>query len=642
MNKSAQQEKFSLKQAGEAFWTKESMLADVFESIQDGISILDSNLTIRRTNEVIKKWYPENLPLEGKKCHKCYQNRDEPCNPCPTIRCFDSGETEREIVPGLPGSSVEWLELFSFPIKDQNSGLVMGVVEFVRDITQRKRAEKELRESEEKYRLLVENSNDAIFIAQDEVLKFCNSQTEQMIGYTMEELSEIPFINLIHPDYREMVLERHKKRLCGENPPSTYSFRIINRADNERWVQLSTVRITWKGQPATLNFLMDTTEQKKLEDQLQQAQKMEAIGTLAGGIAHDFNNLMMGILGNTSLARLDIDPTHPNYEKLTNIEVYVKSATELTKQLLGFARAGKYEVRPTNLNHLVDRSGQMFGRTKKEIKIHKKYYEKLWPVEVDQGQIDQVLLNIYVNAWQAMPEGGNLYIQTENVVLDENYTKPFSVKKGKYAKISITDTGGGMDEKTLKRIFDPFFTTKEKGRGTGLGLASAYGIIKNHGGIINAYSETGCGATFSIYLPAYEGAVFEKKELPDNIYKSTGTILLVDDEEMIVDVGRKILEKMGYTVLTAINGEEALNHYRNNQEKIDIVILDMVMPEMNGGDTYDRLKEMDPDVKVLLSSGYSLNGQAKKILDRGCNGFIQKPFSMNGLSKKLSEILAKS
>lgn len=284
----------------------------------------------------------------------------------------------------------------------------------------------------------------------------------------------------------------------------------------------------------------------------------------------------------------------------------------------------------------------MFGRTRKEITIREKYEHNLWAAEVDQSQIEQVLLNLYVNAWQSMPGGGNIYIQTENVSLDEHYTKPFEMKPGKYVKLSVTDTGVGMDKTTRQRIFDPFYTTKEMGRGTGLGLATVYGIIKNHGGFINVYSEKGKGTTFTIHLPATEKKILEKKEIEKDVLKGSETVLLVDDEEMIVDVGTQLLEKLGYKVLTAGSGTEALKIYKKNRDKIDMVILDMIMPEMDGGKTYDMLRKINHKIKVLLSSGYSINGQATEILDRGCDGFIQKPFNIRALSEKLREIFDKA
>jgi nitrogen-specific signal transduction histidine kinase len=384
----------------------------------------------------------------------------------------------------------------------------------------------------------------------------------------------------------------------------------------------------------------DVTAKKRLEAQLRQADRMESIGTLAGGIAHDFNNLLMGIQGRTSLMVADLRSDHPHFEHLTEIEKYVRSAAELTKQLLGFARGGKYEVLTSDLNQLVAGTAHMFGRTKKEIAIHHKFQDDLWLVEVDRSQIEQVLLNIYVNAWQAMPGGGNLLIQTENVILNLDDVKPYGGKPGKFVKVSITDTGIGMDAATLKRVFDPFFTTKEKERGTGLGLASAYGIIKNHDGIISVESEPGQGSTFNIYLPGGSRKAVSKSERNEVKYlKGTETILLVDDEQIIIDVAVQILKKMGYKVIVARGGKEAIGIYRQQGKKIALVILDLVMPDLSGGEVYDKLTAMDPDVKVLLSSGYSRDGKAGDILRRGCRGFIQKPFNINELSQKLREIL---
>ena len=336
---------------------------------------------------------------------------------------------------------------------------------------------------------------------------------------------------------------------------------------------------------------------------------------------------------------MNTDSSHSNFRHLKRIENSVKSAEDLNKQLLGFARSGKYEVKPADLNVLIDESSRMFGRTKKEIKIHRKYQKNIWAVEMDKGQIEQVLLNLYVNAWQAMPGGGDLYIQTENVVIDEKYSKPYQVVPGRYVKISVTDTGVGMDKATREKIFDPFFTTKEREWGTGLGLASAYGIIKNHGGIIEVYSEKGQGTTFNIYLPASEKEAVQEKKFHTEVLRGTETVLLVDDEDMIIEVGREIIETLGYEVLIAKGGKEAIEIYQKNHGKIYMVLLDMIMPDMGGGETYDKLKEVNPDIKVLLASGYSINGQATEILEQGCNGFIQKPFNITDLSKRIREIL---
>lgn len=525
------------------------------------------------------------------------------------------------------------------PLYDEK-GCFMGCMGILTDITYRIKAEEALRLSEEKYRHLVENANDAIFILQDGEIKFFNSKA-RLIGNELGiDLERVAFDQYIHPEDRDMVIDRHIRRLQGEKFPNTYAFRLIGENNQEMWVELNAVMLTWEGKAATLNILRDITFQRQLEQQLELSQKMEAVGTLAGGVAHDFNNLLMGIQGRTSLLMLEMDRFHPSAKHLAEIENCIQKATKLTRQLLGFARGGKYEIKPTNLNDLVKNSVQMFGRTKKEITIFQKYEEKIWPAAVDRSQIDQVLLNILVNAWQAMPDGGDLYIQTKNECLDENVVRTYRVAPGKYIKISIMDTGIGMDEDTMKKVFDPFFTTREKERGTGLGLASAYGIIKNHDGIIAVESTKGNGATFTVYLPASDRAVVKKQAHEQKISVGSETVLLIDDEEIIIDVSVQMLTRLGYEVLTARNGKEAIEIFKQNHEKVAIVVLDLVMPGMGGGEVYERLKEIDANVKVLLSSGYSINDQAAEILNRGCDGFIQKPFKLSELSNKLREIIS--
>ncbi|NPU83659.1 MAG: CHASE2 domain-containing protein [Syntrophaceae bacterium] len=398
-----------------------------------------------------------------------------------------------------------------------------------------------------------------------------------------------------------------------------------------------------------VQVIQDITEQKRaarekqrLEAELAQVQKMEAIGTLAGGVAHDFNNILMGIQGYVSLLQIDLPAEDRRYSRLQKIETQVQSAANLTRQLLGFARGGKYEVRPTNLNELLEKTSDMFSRTKKEIMISRRLQENIWLVDADQGQIEQVLLNMYINSWHAMPEGGDLTLTTENVVLNSSHHRSFDIQPGRHVKISVSDTGTGMDEEVRKRVFEPFFTTKEPGKGTGLGLASAYGIIKNHGGFIEVKSAVGEGTTFEIYFPASEKNETTEKPVPA-MESSRGreTILLVDDEQENITVMKELLEDLGYRIVCAGSGQEATAVFMMRKDSIDLVILDMVMPGMGGGQTFDALRAIDPGVKVILSSGYSIEGEARSILDRGCNGFIQKPFLINDLSRIIREVLQK-
>jgi len=383
----------------------------------------------------------------------------------------------------------------------------------------------------------------------------------------------------------------------------------------------------------------DVTDRQRMEAQLQHAQKMEAIGTLAGGIAHDFNNLLMVIQGNISLMLFDIDAGHMYYERLKSMEKQVQSGSRLTAQLLGYARKGRYEVKPLDLNQLLREAAETFSRTRKDIVVQYHLDPELHPIEADAGQIEQVLMNLFVNAADAMAGCGDMILRTENTDHEAMKDKLYNPKPGRYVLFSITDTGAGMDPGTMERLFEPFFTTKEMGRGTGLGLASAYGIVKGHGGFIDVESGIGEGSTFKIYLPASNKEVPRTIEVTEPVKKGRETVLLVDDEDSMLEVGGELLKTMGYHVYTARDGAEALEIYNRSGEEIDLVLMDMIMPRMGGGEAFDRIRKMNPAAKVLLLSGYSIDGEAAKILERGCSGFIQKPFNMEELSKTIESIL---
>jgi PAS domain S-box-containing protein len=380
-------------------------------------------------------------------------------------------------------------------------------------------------------------------------------------------------------------------------------------------------------------------ENRELQERLRHAQKMESLGTLAGGIAHDFNNLLMGIQGRASLLSVGPAGTTRAREHIEAIEKYVHSAADLTKQLLGFARAGKYEVKQIDVNDLVVETATMFGRTRKRLAIETKVHPEPVVIAADRGQLEQVLLNILINAWQAMPRGGDLTLATGVVDLDEAAGRIQQVAPGRYCQIEVIDTGSGMDDATRQRVFDPFFTTKDKGRGTGLGLASAYGIVNNHGGTIAVESAPGEGSAFRVLLPLSGGKVEGDGDRPASSIGGNESILLVDDEQMILDVGRAMLEQLGYRVTTAGGGADAVEIIERGDPTIDLVIVDLVMPGMDGSRVVELIKAHRPELPILVSSGYALDGQAERMLEKGCQGFLQKPFNLAVLSEHLWTVL---
>jgi two-component system cell cycle sensor histidine kinase/response regulator CckA len=531
-----------------------------------------------------------------------------------------------------------------------------AILSSLTDITERKLAAEQMLEKERNLlSTVIDNVPDYIYMKDTEsrylvsnnaFVRFLGAKTpDEVIGKTPFELYPEEMATRYYADDQEVIRSGRP---------------LVNR--EERSVDQGRGKLVWNlttkvplrdGQRKVVGLVgvaRDITEKKQAEEekerlqtQLQQAQKMEAIGTLAGGIAHNFNNLLMGIIGNTSMMLLDTDSSHPNRERLENIEKSVQNASKLTSQLLRYARQGGYEIRPIGLNQLVKETSDTFAMTKKEIRVHQELSKDLFRINGEQGQIEQILLNLYVNAADAMRGGGDLFLKTMNATPKHMKGKPYKVKPGNHVLLTVRDTGIGMDKRTQERIFDPFFTTKGMGRGMGLGLASVYGIIKAHGGYIDVESKKGHGTTFRIYLPASsEKEVIKEKELPEKILKGKETILLVDDEDIVLDVGEQMLKTLGYKLSLAKSGREAIELYNKNRDTIDMVLLDMIMPDMGGGEAYDRMKEINPDIKVLLSSGYSIDGQATEILKRGCDGFIQKPFHMQELSQRVRKILDKT
>lgn len=561
--------------------------------------------------------------------------------------CITSYQTENRYLKS--DGQVLWAIVRTSAVKD-HAGNIQYWLGIVEDISERKSAQEALIVSEKQYRNILGSIEEGYFeVDLRGNFTFFNDRVCQITGYEHVALMGMNNRQYTSPETAHKMYQIFNRVYRTGESANITKYEIIRKDGTKKTLEVSaSLMRDADDQPIGFRGIMrDVTlriqtekEKKRLESQVQHAQKMEAIGTLAGGIAHDFNNLLMGFQGNISLMKMDMAEDHPHHEFMNNMESYVKRGSELTRQILGFARGGKYQVKTTNLNALINKNADMFSRARKEIKIHKKFHEDLYTVEVDRGQIEQVLLNLFVNAWQAMPGGGNLYVETENINLQSHdYDKPYAIDSGRYVRVTVSDTGIGMDKDTQERIFEPFFTTKAFGRGTGLGLASAYGIIKNHNGIINVYSEKGHGTTFKIYLPASDKQVIAEKLRPAEVQGGSETILLVDDEEMVADIGKDLLEKLGYTVLVASGGTEAIKLYRRHRDQVGLVILDMIMPDMSGGETFSRLRAIKPNAKILLSSGYSLDGRASAIMQQGCNGFIQKPFNLKKISHKIREIL---
>jgi len=392
------------------------------------------------------------------------------------------------------------------PIPDSDGKSIV----ILHNVTEQKRAEDALKKSEEQYRLLFENSSDAIFVLQDDAVRFPNGRVFEIFGFSPNHLSGLPFFELVHPENRNGVRDHCRRILIGEARSQTTSFRMLNRSDDAVWVELNAVPIRWDGRPALLMFIRDVTEKRRLESNFQQSQRMASIGTLAGGIAHEFNNLLMAIQANTSLILYGKDQKHPDHERLQNIETYVRKGADLIRDLLTFARKERYHPELADVNRLAQRTEELFSRTKKEITLHTHYEPDLPMIEVDIAQMEQVLMCLYINASQAMPYGGEVFIETGVTHLNSDVVQPYGLESGRYVRISIRDTGVGMDARTRERIFEPFFSTKELGKGIGLSLAAAYGIVGNHGGMMDVSSEIGKGSTFSVYLPVSKGATAAK------------------------------------------------------------------------------------------------------------------------------------
>ncbi len=540
--------------------------------------------------------------------------------------------------------SVRWLEWAAHPFPEE--GITYSVAY---DITERKKAEQDLKESEELYRTLVQTSTDGVILTDLEGnYIFCNEKHANILGYKSENLIGKNGFSFIVPSDQETA-KKYVGGLFSENNSDSIVLNLRKKDGTVITTEHSAALIKdgFGKETGIMCLTRDITEKRKAEEErkiietkLLQSQKMETIGRLAGGVAHDFNNLLAAIVGNAELIKEELHPDSPHVQGLNDISTAVSRGSKLTGQLLRFARETKLELKPVNINEIVQSSLNMFERTNKGLLIgndcNYEDDEKIYLVEADIVQIERVLLNIYNNAVDAMentPDKNRvLSVKTNNITLDDE-SKDLPV--GKYVEISVHDNGEGMSHETISKIFEPFYTTKKVGKGTGLGLSTSQGVMKQHNGNILVDSVVGEGTTIKLYLPTTTKSLVHSNAPISSYARGEGTILVVDDESTLREVSEKMLNRIGYDVITANDGKQGVETYRENKSKVVAIILDMIMPNMDGAQAYKIIKKENPDAVVILSSGYSAGEKREEMEKLGCKHFLEKPFRMDQVSKML-------
>ncbi len=498
--------------------------------------------------------------------------------------------------------------------------------------------------NEQLHSIIVDNSGEAVIVIQNWKIKFCNHRAVELSGYSETELRRLSWLKLVHPDDRRMALSGCNGASRHRENTESYTLRIHGRDEKPKWLELHHKNIEWNGTEATLVFFRDITERNRLEAQFLQAQKMEAVSRLAGGIAHDFNNFFTVILGCTELLEKDMSAQSTDSTNVQEIREAAKKASALTQKLLAFSRRQHLEPKTIDPNKLLEGMQRMLKRLVGEnTEIEMKTNSRVASIHVDANQLEQVILNLAVNSKDAMEGNGKLKIAVKNVEFSEGSLKPKpEMLPGRYVMLSISDTGGGMDEATKSHLFEPFFTTKESGRGTGLGLATVYGIIKQSKGFIYVYSELGKGTTFKLYFPRIDNQPAEKSTGVSRQENMDGTerILVLEDDQQVLGIIESMLERRGYSVLTACSGKSAVAQSRAHPDSIDLLITDVGIPDTNGREVWETIREQHPHCRVLFISGYPEDFIPLEDIGNGQRIFLQKPFGSKILLTRVREILS--
>lgn len=498
-----------------------------------------------------------------------------------------------------------------------------------------KNNKKKIAKNQDRYRLFSEVTTEGILFHENGIALEVNEAFAAMVDCPRKKIIGLDVVRyFVAPQNNHQVKQ---KMVSSED--QVYEATVCSTTGRTFPVELRSRPGKLGGRPCRVACVRDISHRKKAERQMIQSQKMEAIGTLASGIAHDFNNMLAGIQGNVEVIRHQLSPDSPHHKGLDLVSQIVERGTRLSGQILGYARGGQSELTEINLNQLVEDTLDIFGFTNRPVSVQTYLCAETPSIRGDRSQIEQVVLNLMINALHAMPMGGEMTIETKPTILTSDIQRPYEIIPGNYAMLIVDDTGHGMDEETRKNIFEPFFTTKKMGLGTGLGLASTYGIIKNHNGYIDVTSQLEMGTRFSVLLPACPET---KKTTPEDaraMDKGKQTILMVDDETDFLLLGQQILNLLGYHPITAENCNDALVQFKQSSDKIALVIMDMIMPDGDVHETIQRLREMKPNIRILLSSGHSQDGEIGRKLMPHCQGFIQKPFRLASISQKIKEMI---